>query len=968
MKETGSSFFEPCFRLFKNRPVGGESNGAPGLLKGQKQRFGNFLRLGPRLPAHERRHEINRFLAHARRGNVPHGFAEAFKEKGLQPRLLEKLACGRSPLGLAPLRVPFGETRVAVHRAHEQKAPDAVFLAKKHRAAAFFAQAAQPRVFRDAQRGERRAQLRFEEPFFAGRGDKSGFFRPVAENAEHRAVKHPAGPRADRECGSLSVFPGNKPAARLPACPRKRDANPPAEQSAVPRFFERRRDKPGFSPGVCSGVERIFARQPPPERLIFLRAPPVFPEGVAEKEKAFPFCSAETHDINIARHGFRPRVPAEKGDPSLPVVFRAARKARFFKSRRKRQNLPQGTDAHRNIENRHSANARYRRTAHRLVRGGRRSEDGPQFFDCFFRLGGPPAVVFRERNGSSFHSEHRTPSFPVQRNTNRRFAQTFRVPVANRARKIYNDTNDIKIFRLLRPKAAKQHNAFSGGIGMPQRSFVTTVPDRSGAFLRASEIIARHGGNISRASYNRAVDTHTIFLDVEAPAPALDDIARELAEIGYLGELRKDSRVVVVTARIPDRPGALLPALRILSRSGINISYLNSTSDDRTWQDFRMGLLIEDPSVVKKLLDEIGALFPIDIVDYGGAGANLDNTIFYIRLAAEMRALLGLGENETKQFLAESNRVLQSHEARGETPVKVFDYIRRFAGFIRAHRGENFTADVQRVPLGEGAFLYNVQPPCGSNTYVLASEGTLTLVDTGYAIYSDELLAVLRRLFPDWDASPKQAVITHADVDHCGALRSLGLPVLLNRKSASSLRRQLDGEPDSREGAGSVSLGYSKLSQIISGYRPPDPASFVLLDRETPAEHDNLLPIGRFEAGGLRFEALEGSGGHLPGEMVFVNRQQGVLFTGDILVNISGFSPERAEFNSLAPYLMRSVNVDSKKANEMRRAVTELALSLGEKNGRPCLVCGGHGPISSFQNGRLESLPQNETIRLGQAG
>jgi formyltetrahydrofolate hydrolase len=53
---------------------------------------------------------------------------------------------------------------------------------------------------------------------------------------------------------------------------------------------------------------------------------------------------------------------------------------------------------------------------------------------------------------------------------------------------------------------------------MPRKSFVTNMPDKSGTFMRASVIIARHGGNIIRVSYNKAVDLHMLFIDVQASA------------------------------------------------------------------------------------------------------------------------------------------------------------------------------------------------------------------------------------------------------------------------------------------------------------------------------------------------------------------------------------------------------------------------------------------------------------------
>jgi hypothetical protein len=186
---------------------------------------------------------------------------------------------------------------------------------------------------------------------------------------------------------------------------------------------------------------------------------------------------------------------------------------------------------------------------------------------------------------------------------------------------------------------------------MPKKTFVTNMPDKSGAFMTASKIISKHSGNIVRVSYNKAVDLHTLFLDVEAEEPSLDVIAKELSDVGYLNEKIPETRVIVVAVRIPDIPGALLPVLKILDRYDINISYINSTSTHAEYQNFVMGLLIEKPSVMKLVLDEISELYQINIMDYDESETVLDNTIFYIRLANDMQKLLGLSAGKTMEFI-----------------------------------------------------------------------------------------------------------------------------------------------------------------------------------------------------------------------------------------------------------------------------------------------------------------------------
>jgi glyoxylase-like metal-dependent hydrolase (beta-lactamase superfamily II)/acetolactate synthase regulatory subunit len=490
---------------------------------------------------------------------------------------------------------------------------------------------------------------------------------------------------------------------------------------------------------------------------------------------------------------------------------------------------------------------------------------------------------------------------------------------------------------------------------MSRKSYVTSMPDKTGAFLLASKIIAKHNGNIVRVSYNKAVDLHTLFIDVEADDRSLSEIAKELENVGYLNDKISEIRVIIVDIKIPDVPEAVLPVLKILDRYDINISYINSSTNNTKYQNFKMGLLIENPKIIKMLLDDISEIYQIDIIDYDDSEKSLDNTIFYIRLANEMQKLLSLSTEKTVEFISESNRILQMLQIKGENPDKVFDYIRRFANFISKHKGSNFKADIEKVKISDIVSLYCIQPPCGSNTYVLDTADELVLIDTGYAIYADEMLSIFIKLFPDWDKRSKKIYITHADVDHCGLLSKLEcVKICLNEKSAESLRRQSIGIPDYREN-NDFGLGYSKLSRIISGYTPPRTERFDIIDNNTPKEHNELLHIGNFTIADLEFDVLEGSGGHLYGEMVFVCRKIGVAFTGDNLVNISGFSPDRWEFNSLAPYLMRSVNIDSEKATDMRNQIISLVEEIGNTNKKPCIICGGHGPISILKDGKIVS-------------
>ena len=47
------------------------------------------------------------------------------------------------------------------------------------------------------------------------------------------------------------------------------------------------------------------------------------------------------------------------------------------------------------------------------------------------------------------------------------------------------------------------------------KTYITTMPNHIGAFLKASRCLADLGISITRVSYNKAIDSHTLFIDAE---------------------------------------------------------------------------------------------------------------------------------------------------------------------------------------------------------------------------------------------------------------------------------------------------------------------------------------------------------------------------------------------------------------------------------------------------------------------
>ena len=112
-----------------------------------------------------------------------------------------------------------------------------------------------------------------------------------------------------------------------------------------------------------------------------------------------------------------------------------------------------------------------------------------------------------------------------------------------------------------------------------KKTYVTTMPNHVGAFLQASRRIAALGLNITRVSYDKAVDLHTLFIEVEGEADALGRVDAQLSEIGYFQSAADQSSVALMEFRLPDRPGAITAVLELIAEFGLNISFMSSHAD-----------------------------------------------------------------------------------------------------------------------------------------------------------------------------------------------------------------------------------------------------------------------------------------------------------------------------------------------------------------------------------------------------
>jgi glyoxylase-like metal-dependent hydrolase (beta-lactamase superfamily II) len=206
-----------------------------------------------------------------------------------------------------------------------------------------------------------------------------------------------------------------------------------------------------------------------------------------------------------------------------------------------------------------------------------------------------------------------------------------------------------------------------------------------------------------------------------------------------------------------------------------------------------------------------------------------------------------------------------------------------------------------------------VVPEVMANTYILADEDGLTLIDAGMPRSEKKILAYIGTLDKS-EEDLKRILLTHSDVDHVGALAAL-----VRASGARTYASQIEAD--------AIAAGKSSRPIHSSGFTLRR-FLFALLSpffRAEPFQVDEILEEGQTlpALGGLHVVATPG---HTPGHLSFYAPDTGVLFCGDSMI-----SNENGLYGSRP-----TVTWDEAQAKESVRKQAELGASL---------VCPGHGPV-----------------------
>jgi len=472
-----------------------------------------------------------------------------------------------------------------------------------------------------------------------------------------------------------------------------------------------------------------------------------------------------------------------------------------------------------------------------------------------------------------------------------------------------------------------------------KKTYITSMPDHIGAFLKASKCFSALGVNITRVSYNKAVDSHTLFLDAEGTEEQLKKASMELKKIGYLQNNHAGSSIVLLEFRLKDEPGSVTGILALINEFHFNIAYISSQENGTDYQFLKLGLHVDAPEKIVAFLAEAEKLCTVRVIDYNRSEKTYDNSIFYNNYVSGLAEMMRLSEEKKKELTIYVNLAMQTLDEQGLSPYRTFDSIHSFAELLSESK-ERFVPRISTHTITENTEILLFEPPCGSNTIVIRSNGRLLFIDSGYACYKEEMLELIHEHLPEFDQSEKRILLTHADLDHSGLLNEFD-EIITSHKSALCLTQEYEGKNGFRE-ENPLHTPYIHICKILTSYLPPDPKRLRVPWEDKTELRAPLTQIGFFQFEELSFEVYEGRGGHLPGEIVLIDYDHNLAFTGDIYINVRGLTPQQAEYNQYAPILMTSVDTAPDLCAAERTAILR---RLGAGNWK---IFGSHGAMKDY--------------------
>ncbi len=503
--------------------------------------------------------------------------------------------------------------------------------------------------------------------------------------------------------------------------------------------------------------------------------------------------------------------------------------------------------------------------------------------------------------------------------------------------------------------------------------FTVYLKDRPGSLASLSSLVARHKGNIGFFHYDRSVDASRVAVEVQFETKkALGELVKALKTKNALFAGPKKAKdgveivslenILEIKVRLVDRPGTLAAFARLLKQHKANMIYMLFDGDiDADSAD--VAVATKSPEEVDFLLGVLNSKGYRYRVVYRGAEEEKFSRViglkqvekFFLRLkdliadadAEEIRALVGSSQD------LHSDLVRFYHEAGNDLEAgDVFENVLALASIAASRTGKRFTATgMLPLQLSGRVKLHGFRLPTSESVYVFTHDGEITLIDSGYGLYYEDVKSLLRGLSLD-PARVRRVFVTHPDADHIGAAgyfeEEFGTRVLMHKSSRGVMKnrnRGCGGDDRLRD----LNKYFTRLVTRFTKCRYPENPRFF--SHRKKGHLGDFAVIDSFRVGDLEFDVLESKGGHILGQVFFLNREHGLCFTSDFLIDTRTLSAEDRKFLRINRDLLVSVNRDSNVFRDEMASLQNLIADVDKdlrKRGKCALVFPGHGNYYSL--------------------
>ncbi len=487
------------------------------------------------------------------------------------------------------------------------------------------------------------------------------------------------------------------------------------------------------------------------------------------------------------------------------------------------------------------------------------------------------------------------------------------------------------------------------------------VPDRPGSLAQLAGALARHGANITFFHYNRSEDTNRVSLEATASsAEACGDISRDLDTLGFLarGEehpvpplgIVDTGNILRLDVTLEHRPGALARFASLLRDHGANVISMDF-NDDVSSTTASVSLVTGGVAEIDRLLREMNDKNLPYAIHYRGAGQKEADDIIGLNLVERffirLRGILGTDDLARLRRVVESSRGMSAALVRFTREAgkhleagEVFGRVLAFASASLSRTGRCFSCR-RLPPLARGPVtLHAFRLPTGGNLFLLQGGAELVMIDGGYGLYFEDVKRMLRANGFD-PAAIGRIYVTHPDADHAGLaapfVEEFGSRVFFHPRAQgvfSSENRAWDSGSPLED----LNLFFTILVNEFTGFRVP--RAWTPFGGAEAGREGDFRVIDRFEIGRQSYDVLESRGGHAAGQVFFLGREAGMLFTGDFLLSIDSLSRGERDILDLPKFMMTSTNADSRLFRQEMESLRRLALSAA---GEGMTVVPGHG-------------------------